>query len=333
MDGIEVVGVFNPAACKFQDEYILVVRVAEMCIQTEGWFKIPIMNFTGERPQLEIKSWKQGEINLSDPRKFWAGPYRYLSSISHLRLARSTDGVHFTFSDNPFMFADLTNEAFGVEDARITQIGDTCYLTYTAVSINSFGVSLAGTVDFQTVQRYGMILAPENKDSCLFPEKINGKYVALHRPSSDNFGRPSVWYCESPDLLHWGNHSCLLAPYENQWERQKIGVGPQPLKTSDGWLVMYHGCGDDSVYSLHLCLLDLNDPRKVLKRTSEPVFVPETDWEKNGFFPNVVFCNGWIREPDDRVLIYYGAADSCICVAETTVNDLMGFLDRGKSKR
>lgn len=326
-DDLKVIGVFNPGACKFGNEYILVARIAESCIQEDGWFKVPVMNLSGGKPELEIKRWKTGEIDLADPRKFWYGSHMYLSSISHLRVARSLDGVNFMFDSDPLLSAENPDEAFGVEDTRITKIGDTYYLTFTAVSKDSHGVALASTTDFKNMKRHGMILPPENKDTCLFPEKINGKYVALHRPNSDRFSMPSIWYCESPDLNHWGNHSCILRPTENKYESQKIGVGPEPIKTEQGWLVLYHGAGVDSIYTLHVCLLDVDDPRKVLKRSRKPILIPEAPWEKHGFFPKVVFSNGWIKEADNRILIYYGAADESICVAETTVDGLLSLLD------
>jgi beta-1,2-mannobiose phosphorylase / 1,2-beta-oligomannan phosphorylase len=326
-DDFEIVGVFNPGACKFKNEYILIARVAEVCKQEPGWFKVPIMDFSGDKPRLATKSWKTSELDLTDPRKFWVGNHLYLSSISHLRLARSNDGVNFKFDSKPFISAGLPNEAFGVEDTRITKIENTYYLTYTAVSGDSYGVSLASTNDFKSVHRHGMILPPQNKDTCLFPEKINDNYIMLHRPISDHFARPAMWYAESPDLVHWGNHACILRPNDNKFESEKIGVGPEPIKTPEGWLTLYHGVGENSVYTLHLCLLDLNDPRKVLRRTTSPIMVPEEKWEKQGFFPNVVFSNGWIQEPDGRVLIYYGAADEQIGVAETTINDLLNCFE------
>lgn len=326
-ENFEIIGVFNPGVCKFKNEYLLIARIAEICKQEPGWYKIPIMDFSGDKARLDLKSWKLNDIDTSDPRKFCIGSRRYLSSISHLRIARSKDGVNFKFDPKPFISPELPNEAFGVEDTRITKIENTYYFTYTAVSSDSYGVNLASTTDFKTVQRHGMILPPQNKDTCLFPEKINGKYIALHRPISDHFALPSIWYAESPDLLHWGNHTCILRPIDNKNESEKIGVGPQPIKTEKGWLLIYHGAGDDSVYTLHLCLLDLNNPRKVIKRTTSPILVPQDEWEKKGFFPNVVFSNGWIKEPDGRILIYYGAADESICLAETTLDNLLDFFD------
>lgn len=329
-EGLKVVGLFNPGACILGEEVILLMRVAETCEAEPGWLKAPIMKIVNGRQALEIKSWKievPGTQRSADTRKFVAEGDMYLTSISHLRLARSRDGVHFTVGREPFLAALREDESFGVEDARITRIGDTYYILYTAVSDKGYGVNLAVTRDFEIVKRKGMVFAPKNKDACLFPEKVRGRYLALHRPMTTPFSKPCIWYAESPDLLHWGNHSCLLRPRGNAFEEVKIGAGPQPIKTKEGWLVLYHGCGKDEMYSLLLCLLDLKDPRKVLKRSAQPIMIPEAPWEKEGFFPNLVFSNGWVSFPDGRVLIYYGAADESICVAETTIDDLLASLD------
>jgi len=325
-EGLKVIGVFNPGACLFNDEIILLARVAEACQQESGWVKIPIIKLDDGHPRLEILTWQENgrhKIDKSDPRKYLIDGKMYLTSVSHLRLVRSKDGVHFTVDPEPFISPVTSAEIYGIEDVRITRINDSYYLTYTAVSGEGHGVVLASSKDFTTIERHGMIFPPQNKDVCLFPEKIQNKYIALHRPLGDTFGKPSIWYAESPDLLHWGNHSCLMRPGDNEWEQEKIGAGPQPIKTPDGWLLLYHGCGHNSIYSLFLCLLDLNDPRKILKRGNFPILTPEDKWETNGFFPNVVFSNGWVLIPDGTVKIYYGAADNSICLAEATLDNLL----------
>ncbi len=322
-EGLKIIGVFNPGACLFGDEIILLARVAETCEQEEGWVKIPIIKLNEGHPHLEILKWKENSshtFDKSDPRKYLIDGRQYLTSISHLRLMRSKDGVHFTIDSKPFLSPATPEEIYGVEDVRITKIGDTYYMAYTAVSGEGHGVGLASTNDFIHIERHGMIFPPLNKDLCIFPEKIQNKYIALHRPLGDTFGKPSIWYAESPDLLHWGNHSCLMRPGDNEWEEEKIGAGPQPIKTPDGWLLLYHGCGRNSIYSLFLCLLDMHDPRKILKRGTAPILIPEDKWEKNGFFPNVVFSNGWVLMPDGTVKIYYGAADNSVCMVEAIMD-------------
>lgn len=181
---------------------------------------------------------------------------------------------------------------------------------------------LAVTEDFSSSERLGIIFHPENKDVAIFPEKIRGKYAALHRPNNRGFGKPSIWYAESPDLLHWGNHRCILRPRNTRWEAMKIGGGAPPLKTDHGWLVIYHAKGEGSVYSLFCLLLDLEEPWKVIKQAEEPLLYPELPFEKEGFFGNVVFTNGMV-EKHGKVFLYYGAADQYVGLAFTTVKDLL----------
>ena len=159
----------------------------------------------------------------------------------------------------------------------------------------------------------------------IFPEKVGGKYIALHRPNNSGFGRASIWYAESPDLLHWGNHKCIVRPRDTQWESLKIGGGAPPIRTPEGWLVIYHGKGDNSVYSLFTLLLDINEPWKVAKRASKPFLTPTEPYETKGFFPNVVFSNGMV-EKDGKVYVYYGAADKSSCVATTDIDSLLASL-------
>ncbi|WP_128544607.1 glycoside hydrolase family 130 protein [Larkinella soli] len=311
----EVMGAFNPAACVFGDEVLLLLRVAEAVPPQPGLIRVPVVEQRTDAFMLSIKTFPEPEGDY-DPRVVQVGDQAYLTSLSHLRLARSRDGIHFTVDDQPFLFPDRPDESFGVEDARVTFLDGQYWITYTAVSANGPGVSLAVTRDFKTVERKGMILPPPNKDACLFPQKIDGCYYLLHRPMVSEIGKPSVWLAASPDGVHWGNHRFLFGAAGTEWEYQKIGAGPEPLLTDEGWLVCYHGTSADTVYSLGLALLDRHDPTKILDRSTRPLMSPELNWEKEGFFPNVVFTNGWVRRPDGRILVYYGAADYCVGVAE-----------------
>ncbi|RRB00764.1 glycoside hydrolase family 130 protein [Larkinella rosea] len=311
----QVMGAFNPAACRFGDEILLLLRVAEAVDTLPGKIQVPIVQQLDGQFQLVIKTFPEPEGDY-DPRVVQIGDQVYLTSLSHLRLARSRDGIHFTVDPNPFIFPERADESFGVEDARITFLDNQYWITYTAVSENGPGVGLIVTKDFVTFERKGMILAPPNKDACLFPQKINGFYYLLHRPMVSDIGKPSVWLARSPDGIHWGDHRFLFGATGTPWEHLKIGVGPEPLLTDEGWLVCYHGASVDHAYSLALALLDRDDPTQLLDRSTEPLLVPELEWEKTGFFPNVVFTNGWVRMPDGRILVYYGAADYCVGVAE-----------------
>jgi predicted GH43/DUF377 family glycosyl hydrolase len=160
----------------------------------------------------------------------------------------------------------------------------------------------------------------------MFPEKIDGRYWALHRPDNHGFGRPSIWISSSSDLLDWGNHQCLIRPRDNPWERVKIGGGASPIKTEKGWLEIYHGKGDDSMYYLFALLLDLEDPTRVVARGERPFLLPETDYEKCGFFPNVVFSNGVVERPNGELYVYYGACDETTNLLVTTIDEMLSGL-------
>jgi len=327
--GFRVCGVFNPAATRFGDEIVLLLRVAEDCEAEADEVAVPRVRFEigiGQ-PDILRLSRRDPDVDLKDSRYILYRGKTYLSTLSHLRLARSRDGVHFAVADKPFLFPADAAESFGVEDARITRIGDILYINYTCFSPDSWATALVSTRDFQTVERLGVIFPPQNKDVCLFPERINGRYRALHRPHNSGFGRPSIWYSESPDLIHWGRHQCLIRPRDNGWENERIGGGAPCLKTGEGWLQIYHGAGTDGVYRLFTLLLDLNNPARVLKRASRPLLEPETDYETKGFHGRVVFTNGAVHFEDGRVWIYYGAADQTTCLAQTSVDELLASLD------
>lgn len=328
LEGYVVLGAFNPGATIFDDEILLLLRVAEGCQPKEGFIRVPV--YTNQNGKIEPGvvefNASDPDLDLSDPRGVGYNNKTYLSTVSHIRLARSTDGLFFTVEEIPFLFPSEVYEEYGVEDARVTCIDEKYYINYTAVSSDSYATALAVTKDFKTVEKQGIIFHPENKDVVIFPEKVNGKYIALHRPNISGFGKASIWYSESPDLLHWGNHQCIIRPRDgNQWESHKIGGGAPPIKTSDGWLVIYHGSGENNIYSLFCLLLDLEEPNKVIKRALTPFLVPTEPFEVNGFFRNVVFSNGLI-EKDNKIYIYYGAADESVGVAITDREDLLSTL-------
>lgn len=326
----DVLGAFNPAACLFNDEILLLLRVAEAPKAEAGFIVIPLIEEQDGVPSLIIRRFPE-PTEPYDPRVISLDGKVYLTSLSHLRLARSKDGIHFKIDDKPFLFPARMDESFGIEDARITFLDGKYWITYTAVSEHGPGVGLAVTTDFVNVERVWMILPPPNKDVALFPQKINGKYMLLHRPMVSEIGKPSIWLAESEDGVHWGNHRFLfggrghasLDPLANPfgWEGGKIGAGPEPILTDEGWLVCYHGAAPLHSYSLALALLDKDDPAHVLDRSSLPLLSPELLWEREGFFPNVVFSNGWIQWPADsdkagQIWVYYGAADSGVGLAE-----------------
>jgi predicted GH43/DUF377 family glycosyl hydrolase len=262
------------------------------------------------------------DVQLKDTRGVIYKGKDYLSTMSHIRLARSKDGINFTIEDKPFIYPIDESEKYGCEDARVTFINGKYYINFTVVSEDSWSTALGVTEDFTTIERKGIIFHPENKDVAIFPEKVNGKYIALHRPNNSGFGKASIWYSESPDILHWGNHKCIARPRNMKWESMKIGGGAPPIKTTDGWLTIYHGKGDNSLYSLFCLLLDLNEPYKVIRRAETPLLTPTEPFEIEGFFGNVVFTNGMV-EKDGNIYIYYGAADESVGLAITDIDSLL----------
>ena len=324
LEGYKVRGAFNPGAAVFGDEIVLLLRVAETCEQIEGRVRVPTYRFDadGSRPDvLEFRRDDPGVV-LKDTRGVAYRGQDYLSTISHIRVARSRDGLHFQVDEKPFVYPLDERERYGCEDARAVRIDGRYYINFTVVSQDSWSTMLAVTDDFRTAERLGIIFHPEDKDVAIFPEKVNGMYHALHRPNNSGFGKASIWYAQSPDLLHWGRHRCIVRPLDTPWEAAKIGGGAPPIKTTEGWLAIAHGKGANSAYSLFCVLLDLEEPWKVIRRATEPILTPTEPYETEGFFPNVVFSNGVVAK-DGKLFIYYGAADESSCVATTTVTELL----------
>ncbi|MGE5805410.1 MAG: glycosidase, partial [Ignavibacteria bacterium] len=207
--------------------------------------------------------------------------------------------------------------------ARVVKIEDKYYLTYTGYSRYMPLVNLAETKDFYNFKILGPISEPSNKDCALFPEKINGYYWKVDRPSAEL--RRDIWISRSNDLIHWGGYELLSQPVWGTWEADKIGGSTPPLKTKEGWLMLYHGVrgfGGSYIYKIGVMLLDLEKPWVVLGKSEEPILAPESIYERIGDVGNVVFTNGWIAD-NSEVKIYYSGADTNICMATTTLEHLI----------
>lgn len=323
--GMEITCLLNPGVFEFDGKIWLLIRVAERPIQTENKISFPIYNKEGK---IEVVTFSKNDPNLdySDPRVINYKGQDYLTTLSYLRLVNSTDGVHFKEdTEYPPIFGQGDLEKFGIEDCRVATMGENYYLTYTEVSSVAVGVGLMHTKNWKHYDRNGMIFPPHNKDCALFQEKINGMYYALHRPSSPELGGNYIWLAESPDLRHWGNHHCIATTRSNSWDCSRIGAGASPIKTDRGWLEIYHGANEDNCYCLGAMLLDFNNPSKVISRTKDPIMEPTADYEKKGFFGNVIFSNGQIID-GDTIHLYYGASDEVICEAELSVSEIMNLL-------
>jgi predicted GH43/DUF377 family glycosyl hydrolase len=276
-----------------------------------------------------------GELDPIDPRvvrRKRDGLVR-LTFISHLRVVRCGDGRSVREITDIRLGPETEVEEFGVEDPRIAPIDGRFYITYVAVSRHGPATALASTRDFRTFERHGMIFCPENKDVVLFPDRIGGEFAALHRPVCGTpFTRPEMWVARSADLLHWGNHLPLSLPTGEGWQSGRVGAGAPPVKVDDGWLEIYHGNrqpsrpGEVGTYYGGVLLLDREEPSKVRRRSAEPFFTPENAFEVEGFVPNVVFPTGVVRD-DDRLLVYYGAADAFTAVAEFSERALLETLE------
>ena len=328
---MEVVGVFNAAATQFEGDTLLLLRVSEAPRKlTAGVISAPIYNPDTRR--IEIKRWMTGTkgLDASDPRTVIAEGSVWLTSMSHFRVARSRDGIHFEVEGTPALSPSNRYEAFGIEDPRITLLDGTYWINYTAVSQLGITTALASTKNFKTFERHGIIFPPPNRDVTIFPEKIGGRYAALHRPMPEGLGHPSIWLASSPDLMTWGNHSLVATARPGKWDDEKIGGGAVPFRVhsgrQDAWLAVYHGVTHSpATYSLGALLLDLHDPSKVLARSREPILKPEAPYERKGFYGEVVFSCGLIAQ-GDLVRIYYGAADAVMAVADLSLAEILAGL-------
>ncbi len=326
-EDFEVLCVLNAGVARFAGETILLLRVAEKPVNNDSdVVSTAVYDVTAGRFVIVEFSKSDPQTDLSDPRLIVRPGQTYLTSISHLRLARSTDGINFEIDQKPTVLPTAPYETFGIEDPRITLIDGTYYITYVAVSPYGVTTCLITTEDFVSFNRKGVIFCPENKDVVLLPEKVSGKYYALHRPVSPLFNKHEMWIAESLDLCCWGNHRCLMSPRINYWDEIKIGAGAVPFRVPEGWLEIYHGADRNSRYSLGAVLLDGREPWKVIARTDKPILEPRTVYEQEGFFGNVVFTCGLLCE-DGKLMVYYGAADTTICCARFSLENIIESLN------
>ena len=280
---------------------------------------------------------------------------RYISRIGY---ASSTDGYSFARSNHIALEPTQDYEKYGIEDPRMVEIDNQVYITYVILSayvtdgaVVEASTALATTTDFLKYTRLRVITSKgsNNKDVVLFPEKMSqqqssvlssstssnnadgaGKYFFLHRPSSwigSTYGvdKPSIWLGEGNALTNFEKHTLLLKP-EEDWEELKVGAGPPPIKTRAGWLVIYHGVSREKVYSAGAALLDLDDPSKIIGRTKTPILEPKEPYEKLGDVNNVVFPTGACIVDNDKLFVYYGAADKVCCLATTDLNYLLDHI-------
>lgn len=256
--------------------------------------------------------------------------------ISHLTVVRSPNGVgDWTIDPEPLLTPEGdVSEQWGFEDARVVWVAELerWMITCTAYGPAGPGVFLAATEDFTSVERYGIVQHPEDKNAALLPHRIDGRWVLLHRPTTQfGTGGGGIALSRSDDLLSWGARELVLSPREGAWwDSLRIGLGPPPLRTEHGWLLVYHGVkqtvGGD-IYRVGLALLDLGEPTRVLRRLPSWVLAPTAPYERTGDIPNVVFPCGLVHdESTGELRLYYGAADTSICLASARLSDVLDAL-------
>ena len=279
-------------------------------------------------------------LDLEDPRSVrWRDPkgdqasadlsqVDYLTQVSHLRLARSEDGIAFTVDPQPTIMAGTPLEEYGVEDARVTEIDGQYLITYVSVSRLGIATSLIRTADFVTFEREGPIFLPDQKDVVLFPGRVDGRYLAFTRPMPASFGHVlGIWLAESPDLVHWGRHRPVALPRPGKWDEARIGASLTPIRVPEGWLELYHGADRTNRYGMGGLLLDAQDPSKVLARSPRPLLVPEVDYERQGLLNDVVFPSGHIVLEPGKIRVYYGGADTFLNAADFSIDRILGELE------
>jgi predicted GH43/DUF377 family glycosyl hydrolase len=245
---------------------------------------------------------------------------------------RSSDGYNFTPDPEPVKFVADDMEKYqkfashSWYDPRINIINDKYYITYAAMN-HTYGcrIGIGETADFKTVNHISFPHHVQNRNAVLFPEKINGMYLMLHRPEKNEHGN-CIWISRSPDLKFWGDCEPVIDNSKNLWDGIKIGAGAPPIKTDKGWLILTHAvCGScaGQFYSVGAALLDLKNPYELIGRTSGMIMRPEAWYEVTGYVPNIIFPTGAIPEKNGKLKIYYGAADNYECLATADLNDLL----------
>lgn len=255
---------------------------------------------------------------------------------SHLSIARSKDGrTDWRIDPKPALEADPAfNEAiFGLEDPRIVWLEDrqeyiiACVSFVLGVAGEPPGISLISTKDFIHFERLGQQLIPPNKDAALFPKLINGHYALINRPIVE--GRADIWVSFSPDLKYWGEHRVLLRARHRSWDAERVGLGPPPIETPEGWLIIYHGArntASGTIYRVGLALLDL-ESLEVIRRSRDWIFGPKESYERVGDVDDVIFpCGTVVDEKTKELRVYYGAADSVAGLFTANLYEVLDYL-------
>jgi len=274
----------------------------------------------------------------------FAGVFRCDDRRRHMRIHSgfSDDALNWKISEDRIHFKSEhgNEEPFPFEfgyDPRVCWIEDRYYVTW----CNGYNwyptIGVGYTHDFKDFYQLENAFLPFNRNGVMFPRKINGSFAMLSRPS-DNGHTPfgDIFYSQSPDIIHWGHHRHVMGTLRYSWQSTKIGAGPIPIETSEGWLLLYHGvltsC-NGYVYSMGAALLDLDEPWKVAYRSEYYLISPQETYECVGDVPNVVFpCAALVDPETGRLAVYYGAADTTTCLAFSFVDDVINFIKKTSIK-
>ncbi len=269
----------------------------------------------------------------------FAGVFRVDDKRRHMQLhtGRSEDGYGWELEPQPIQFEcdipEIARFQYGY-DPRVLWLEDRYYVTW-CNGYHGPTIGIAWTKDFEQYHQLENAFLPYNRNGVLFPRRINGKYYMLSRPSDRGhtpFG--DIYLSQSPDMVHWGCHRFVMGT-RGGWESTKVGAGPVPIETTEGWLLVYHGvltsC-NGFVYSAGAALLDIDEPWKVMYRTAPYIMSPQTIYECVGDVPNVAFpCAAVCDAPTGRIAFYYGGADTVVCLAFTQVDELIQYTKENSS--
>jgi len=338
----EITGIFNPGGVRMPNgKIVLFVRVAEGKKNTKGTHTCPTIVSHKEYKQTTHMINKKDIIKIDGNNVFLREGICVLNDLSHFRRV-FLDETGFKvekIEQKPIFTGDSEESKYGVEDPRITKIGNRYLMTYVSVSKkNGISTALAVSKNLLDWEKRGIIFQEQNKDAVIFPEKINGLYVALNRPETAFSNRSSIWISYSPDLTYWGNESPLIRTRDKSWEESRNGAGPPPIKTKHGWLIIYHGVKEiqkskkgkiKHIYSAGAALLDLKNLKRVIARTpkNKPFFKPTQKYEKGE--KDVIFPTTAIKSKNGKdLLIYSGGADAVISVRKIPISSIIKSLKK-----
>ena len=269
----------------------------------------------------------------------FAGVFRVddTTRVMNLHAGRSLDGIDWAIEPKTIEWAatdarvgEIQKPFVHAYDPRVCWIEDRYYVTW-CNGYHGPTIGVGYTHDFETFHQLDNAFLPFNRNGVLFPRRVGGQYLMLSRPS-DNGHTPfgDIFVSESPDLIHWGRHRHVMGTRPYTWESTKVGAGPTPIETPEGWLLIYHGvltsC-NGFVYSMGAALLDLDEPWKVIARSRDYLLSPQVPYEQVGDVPNVAFpCAALIDRPTGRLTIYYGGADTVVCLAHGYLPEVMDFV-------